>query len=185
MKGYTNKTEIENYLLTTIDSSFDTQIEHWIEDMEAYIDNYTSRNFIADSVESERLYDGDGTRELVIDDAVSVGLVKIDGVELQQGDGWAYPANKNPKNLLKLGTKFFTRGNQNVSVTGKWGYSENCPADIRRACTILVAGIINVTDRRVQSETVGSYSVTYTSEKTWSDFYKITEILDSYRKFVF
>ena len=58
MKGYTSKTAIENYLLESIDSSFNTQIENWIESIEKYIDNYTGRNFKADTEASERKFDG-------------------------------------------------------------------------------------------------------------------------------
>ena len=78
MKGYTSRQQIENYLLITVDPSFYTQINSWIEQIETYIDKTTGRNFIADTVASAKLYDGDGTSELLIDDCVDVTEVKID-----------------------------------------------------------------------------------------------------------
>jgi hypothetical protein len=44
-KGYTTKEAIENYMLIKIDSSFDAQINSWIEAVETYIDRYTRRDF--------------------------------------------------------------------------------------------------------------------------------------------
>ena len=50
MKGYTSIANIQNYLLTNIDLAFQPKVEKWIESIEAYIDNQTGRNFIADTV---------------------------------------------------------------------------------------------------------------------------------------
>ena len=45
---YTTKEAIENFLLTDIDASFDSQIESWITAMSEHIEAVTGRKFIAD-----------------------------------------------------------------------------------------------------------------------------------------
>ncbi len=39
MLGYTSKNDIERYMLVDIDGSYDTQIEAWIESVEAMIND--------------------------------------------------------------------------------------------------------------------------------------------------
>ena len=59
--SYTTKVKIENYLMTDIDSSFDTQIAEWIASVEKYIDNYTGKTF--EEGDSEiKYYDGNGEK---------------------------------------------------------------------------------------------------------------------------
>lgn len=181
-KGYTDKTTIENYLLSEVDSTMDDQIDSWIEAMENHIDKETGRNFVADSAASERLYDGDGDREIFIDDCVEIEKVEIDGVEI---DYFAYPANETPKISIAREYGKFTRGRQNIAVTAKWGYSVAVPADIKFACTVLVAGIINNaadTGGEVKSMSMGEYSVTYKDAKQTSDFDNVKKILANYRR---
>jgi hypothetical protein len=182
MKGYTNSTEIESYLLKEIDLSFEGQIESWIEAMEAQIDQETGRNFIADASASARLYDGDGSNEIFIDDCVEVESVTIDGAPITV---LAYPANSLPYTKIVLATGRFTKGRQNVSVTAKWGYSVDVPADIKFACTVLVAGIINnstTSEGEVQSMTMGSYQISYKSKKEANDFENVKASLAKYQR---
>src|SRR3990167_555125 len=103
-KGYTTKTAIENYMLTVIDASFDDQIDEWIEAAEAHIDKKTGRSFVSEDDESggggiERLFDGDGSGLLLIDDALSVSKVEtgIEEDEMEEVEAEDYvlePANK-------------------------------------------------------------------------------------------
>jgi hypothetical protein len=187
-KGYTSRQEVENYLLIDIDVSFHAQVDSWIEEIEQYIDNATERNFLADTEESERVFDGDGTAWLLIDDNVEVTKVKIGDEELTVGndnDYVLYPANKTPKTKVQLTGRRFTRGFQNITVEAKWGYSVDVPADIRTVATVLVAGIINYSlnaDGEVQSMTIGRYTVTYKDEKQWQDFERIDKTLATYIK---
>ena len=182
MKGYTSIAKLENYLLLTIDTDFYEQIQNWIEQAESHIDRYTGRNFIADAVASEKVYDGDNSDTLLIDEAVEVTKVEVDDVE--KTTYYQYPANALPKRKIRLSDDVFARGMQNVSVTAKWGYSVACPADISFAAMVLVAGIINNSnnDGDVQSEKIGNYQVSYSS-KGMDDFAKAGEILNSYKKY--
>lgn len=198
-KGYTNKTEIENYTLTTIDATFNSQIDNWIEAMENYIDQMTGRNFIADAVSSEtvRYYDGDNTGKLLIDDCIEVleiengdgNILTPDTSPLKaDGDFLLYPANRLPITRIELRGGYFPAWpKRNVKVTARFGYSENVPADIKQVATVLVAGIMNYgnnSDGEVKSMNIGSYSVTYKDEKQWQDFERVGEILANYKKMI-
>lgn len=189
-KGYTTEAEVENYLLIDIDSWFSTQITGWIEVVEKFIDNLTGRNFKADTTASEKLYDGDGSNSLLIDDCVEITKLEIDEQELKEVDEefYAYPANDECKDEIQLPSAVFTEGYQNVAVTAKWGFSVAVPADIKFAATVLLAGIINQSlphEGEVQSMSVGSFQVSYKTEQQQSDYDKAMKILESYKKFTF
>lgn len=197
LKGYTTRQQIENYLLITIDPSFYNQVDSWIEEIEKYIDNKTSRNFIADTIASAKYYDGDNTGKLLIDDAVDITELNIGGDVmakdtdplLADGDYLLYPANELPITKIVLRGSYFPEyPKRSVKVTGKWGYSVAVPADITTIATVLVAGIINYSlnaDGEVSSETIGRYTVSYKEEKQWQDFERVEGILKYYRKFTF
>ena len=184
-KGYTDKTTLENYVLKTIDASFNTQIDAWIEAIETFIDRLTGRNFIADTVASERVYDGNGKIEILIDDCVDIDKVEVDDTEIVAANFHAYPANTVRKYKIKTLGDVFSRGDQNVTITGKWGYSAAVPADVKLAATILLAGILQFSDKATRSETIGNYSVSYDSDKGWQDFNQANKILQSYKKHTF
>jgi hypothetical protein len=186
MKGYTSRQLIENYLLITVDPSFYAQVNEWIGEIEKYIDNKTGRNFVADTVATAKLYDGDNSQTLLIDDAVSITGIEIDGEALTTDEYYLYPANNTPKRKIVLTGRRFTRGKQNIEVTAKWGYSVTVPDDITHAATILVAGIIKIADttKNVRTESIGNYSVTY-SDAGWDDFKRANGILESYIKYTF
>jgi hypothetical protein len=189
-KGYTTKSQIENYLLTTVNPIFHTQLNDWIAIMETHLDKVTGRNFIAETVASEKLYDGNGERELIIDDSIEITKVEIEDEELDAEEYFVYPANNTPKNVLRRADGgVWPRGNQNTTITAKWGYSEEVPNDIVFACTVLVAGIINYSSKdsqsQVETKSIGRYSVTYKNEKEWQDFDQINKIINLYKKFTF
>jgi len=188
MKGYTSRQEVENYLLITIDASFYDQIESWQEQIEKHIDKLTGRNFVADDEATEKSYDGDGTKTLLIDDCVSIDEIKINDKEIDEADYYLYPANETPKKKIVLAGTVFAKGNQNVTIKAKWGYSVEAPDDIKFAATVMVAGIINYSlnaEGETQSESIGSYSVSYKNEKQWQDFDRIQAILKYYKRYIF
>ena len=190
-KGYTTKTALENYILQNIDASFDSQITSWIEAIEAFIDIQTGRNFIADSEASERVFDGRGGLELTIDDTIEITKLEIgetNPVEISSDDYRLYPSNILPKNVIQLKNVFFTKGFQNITVTAKWGYSATVPSDIKLAATVLLSGITNFSNNakgKVQSESMGRYSVSYKDEAGWQEYRRILTILKGYKKFNF
>lgn len=189
MKGYTNKTQIAAYLGITISAS-DDQIEDWIEQTERIIDNYTNRNFIADTEASTRKYDGDGSHELLIDDCVELTKIEMgDPImakdELDSDDYHTYPLNDTPKNRVYY-DGIFIDNHENIDVTAKWGYSVACPADITLAATIITGLVVEVsedTGSETDSESIGSYSISYRKTKdNESKFRQAISILNSYRK---
>jgi hypothetical protein len=196
-KGYTTRQAIENYLLITIDPSFYTQVDTWIEEIEDYIDQITGRNFKADANASARYYDGGNSSKLLIDDAVAITEVKIGDTVmakdsdplLADGDYILYPANRLPITRIQLrGAYFPSSPLRCVKITGKWGFSVAVPAAIVQAATVLVSGIINYSwnaEGEVKSMSIGRYSVTYKDEKQWQDFDRIKETMALYKKFTF
>lgn len=190
-KGYTSKTQVENYLLIDIDASFDTQVSEWIEQVENHIDRLTGRNFIAvpeASEGDEQVFDGNGKTEMIIPDAVEISSIEIDGSAVTTGEWYEYPANETPKNRIKLKYDSFTAGNQNVAITATWGYSTAVPADITFAATVLVAGIVNASyngEGEISQVTIGRYTVAYGNKKQMDDFKRAQAILELYTKYTF
>lgn len=201
-KGYTSKDDIENYMLEDIDVSFDTQIDRWIEGVENMIDKITGRNFIADALASARVFDGDDTEELLIDDCTEITKVEVGnddygGVFVEvpaTGSGRYFTepnnhvAKKVPIFKVTLNGQCFPCGKQNNRVTAKWGYSTTVPADIKFIATVFVCGILNQTRQggdQVKSEHIGDYQVTYNTDNSndsWADFERAKELLNGYMK---
>ena len=201
-KGYTNKEAIENYILQEIDVSFDTQLDAWIAGVETIIDQITGRNFIADSAASARVFDGDGNREILIDECVAI--TKVEAGDDGYGDNFTEilatgsdryftePANATLKGVpihkLTLRSRNWLEGIQNQRITAKWGYSAAVPADIEFAATVFVAGVLNQHRQggdQIKSESIGNYQVTYNTDKegdSFGDFTRAKEILSAYTK---
>jgi hypothetical protein len=181
-KGYTTLEQIENYLLIHVDDSFHEQVNDWIAKIETYIEKLTGRVFILDdeTEATEKLYDGDGSRVILIDDAIEIEKVEYGNDD----DGWEemdelyyYPANETPKTKIES-DEIFPKGKQNIKITAKWANSASVPADIEFAATIIVSGIIlNQLDPEQQSMTIGSYSVSYKDSQGMDDIKKAQEIL--------
>ena len=199
-KGYTNIGQIQNYLLHGIKDYFRPQVEHWIAEIEQFIDKETGRNFIAEAEASVKKYqiqqEHDQTigryvktiNQLFIEDCVEVSELKIDGAVVSADDYLTYPANTLPITRIKIkddAGDHFTKGEQNIEVKAKWGYSVDCPGDIGFAATVLVTGIINfsgIMEGEIKSEAIGTYSVTYKEKKDWQDFERAKQILKQYKK---
>lgn len=197
-KGYTTRLAIENYLLITVDETFWTQVDEFIQFVEEYIDRETGRGtFVAEldgsdqMVSEARVFNGSGNRILEIDDAIEVDTVAegTDPATDYDDDEWiTVPANKTPKTRIELLSGHFPRGRQNITVTAKWGYSETVPMDLKLAATVLVAGIIqtsNGSEGDIQSETIGRYSVTYKTGKETSDFETALATIKGYKRIRF
>lgn len=201
-KGYTNRGQIQNYLLHSIKDYFVPQVDHWIAQMEQFVEKETDRVFIANSEASVKKYQIEQNlavrvgryietkMELIIEDCVEVSELKIDDTVISADDYLFYPANELPKTRIKLKDDSglsFTKGEQNIEVKAKWGYSIDCPADIAFATLILVVGIINFSgnmEGEIKSESIGSYSVTYKDKTSWQDFDRAKRILQQYKKIV-
>ncbi|MCK5492977.1 MAG: hypothetical protein KAJ14_07695 [Candidatus Omnitrophica bacterium] len=164
--------------------------------MKDYIDNYCGREFEDESV-SHKLYDGDGTKELLMDD-----LITFTKIEILDEDGnidytidasdeyYIYPANKTPKtriilNAFNAPVTIFPRGCQNVKVYGTFGYAETVPNAIELVATKLVAGIIGEKNPdiagEIKEEKLGEYRVEMQEISKMANHLSIEKILDQYR----
>lgn len=192
MPKYTNKTNVETYLNKTITGS----IDYIIDSVEKYIDNYTGRNFVA-SQELIRVYSGDNTQNLLIDDAIEINKVEIGND--QYGDSFTevdldtdykllpanYEADGVPITKIHLRNSVFGVGVQNHRITGKWGFSEEAPSDIVWVATFLASSVYQQGQGGnlggVASERIGEYSVSFKTDKDLDDFEKVKDILNSYK----
>lgn len=181
---YTDQASIENYLLTAVDVAYASQLADWIDGMSRYMDQYCGCTLV-NATPGTRVYDGTGYSELKIDDVYDITSVSVDGTVVTP---YAYPANSGRKYRLELASDTFTVGNQNVSVAGTFGRFKVLPNDIKFACTVLVAAIVNQSNKQtdgIQSEQIGDYKVTFTDPKTRADYDRAMKILDAYRKISF
>ena len=71
---YTTKEEIQNYMIISIDSSYDDQIDEWIVAMSRQIDAICKRPIYRTGFE-EYLYDGNGESLLHISDCTNISSV--------------------------------------------------------------------------------------------------------------
>jgi len=173
------KLEIEQYTLQEINNTFNGAIERWIDETVKYMETFLNHDIVPTDTET-RLFDGSNTHYLLIGNAHEIDTVVIDGIETETV---SYPANTEQK--YKLYTKLgFKKGIQNVAVTGKWGY-ETYPADLKFACLVLVSGIVkNQVNKDLSSESIGNYSLSYSTDAQRDDFKRAMDILTMYRTHV-
>lgn len=181
---YTTKEAVENYLVKNIDGAFDVQITEWIKAMSKHIDSFCDRIIakvpVGEVTEIETYkYDGDNTDTLFIKDCTDLTEVKVDDVVVSV---LKYPANKTYTRKIKLADTVFTKGLQNVEVTGIQAMYKVVPDDIKFACTVLVGMICNnqVYKDKGTTERIGNYSITYTDAQK-ADFDTVKSILSSYK----
>lgn len=196
-RDYTDKTKIEELLKETITRDLDDIILM----VQQYIENKTNRIFKACDIASIRYFDGNGEDILPIDECIEI--TKVENGDDYYGDSfieiegtgdtryYTEPYNELPIDKLRLRGDLWTLGKKNVRITAKWGYSEEVPDDIVWLATYLSAMFYkqqaNVAGG-VQSETVGSYSVSYSLDAliTGSDEKnKIMEILNYNKRYEF
>jgi hypothetical protein len=212
-RQYTDTTSVELFLsdafqatVLDINNSFSVAISVYIDQVSKLIEEETGRQFIADTSDSVRLFEveyadaGDigrydaVDRSVNIDEAVSVTKVEVKGgltddfVEVARNYVLLYPANKTPKTRVYVDSGASTQlkvGQQNIKVTGKWGYSTSCPDDIKFAATVLTAGILQYSHRhqgQQKSLTMGRYQVSYADAKQMGAYEQAMEILRRYKK---
>lgn len=177
---YTDKAAVQSYILRNIDVSFDTQLTEWINAMSEYIDNRVGYPVFTDTA-TERLYDGSGQDTQIISPVNTITVITVDDVVVTPLIG---PYNIPTKSFLKFRDNYFTEGLANVSVTGKHCLTSTLPNDIKLACTILVAGIVNQSENQtdgVKSEKIGEYAVTYNTEDEQKQYKWAKEAIEKYR----
>ena len=197
VKNYTSRDRVEALMLTTIEADWQDNFNIFLESAENYIDTFTGRNFVADTEYSAKVFDGSGSKQLILPDLVEIENITItvsdDSEEvLTTSQFYSYPANKTPKNRIVIDTDlvtyYFYKGQQNISVSAKWGYSVAVPKEIELAASIIMAGIINYAyehNSEVVSEGIDDYNVTYNRKEDWVKYERAIEILKKYKKISF
>lgn len=181
---YTDKTAVQNYTLTNIDASFDTQLTEWIAAMSEYIDQQVGYP-VYTNVPSTRLYDGSGKCELVINPVITITAVTASDVAITPVQA---PYNTSAKTALLLRTSVFPADLANIAVTGLHCLKLSVPNPIKLACSILVAGIVNQSNNQtdgVKSEKIGEYSVTYATAEEQTQYQWAKSVIDAHRPLVF
>ncbi len=205
-REYCTVEDVENYMSIDIESSFTSQIKLWIQWMTEYIEAQTGRVFIADSSNSEKVYEVNLQRsvsvkghysnpiELIVGEFVNTSTssmkLTIDDEELDEDEFLLYPATVEelPKTSLVLKRDsglVFTVGEQNIKVEAKWGYSIAPPGDIIFATIVLVAGMVNASwssEGEMSSITLGRYTMSFKDKKELADFDRTKDILAMYTK---
>jgi len=197
-KEYTTEAKLETFLNKSITAG---EADDAINQAVTLIDQYTDRNFIADSEASARVFDGTGCDMLEIDECISITKVErgLDEYgdskeEISAGGFNGYyllPANRSAENLpiqqIHLRDRYWIKGLQNNQITAKWGFSENVPEPIVLATTILAAGIYMYNrggaSGTVKSEKIGNYSVTYATPDGWQSLDNAKRILETYKRY--
>ena len=203
---YTDRLQIENYLMTKIDSGFDPQIDSWIKTVERFIDNYTNRldGFGATDF-VEYFYDGNGERELIVNSFIEIEKIIVyyyqstDVIEtLTEGkdnDFIIYPYNRTPKYKISLtpnaAVGSFYSGDKRIGIEAKWGYSNIVPEDIKFVATVLVSDIVKQGKDGgiINSENLLDWSADYekASDKLRKSVIRMTDvrsILNSYKLYI-
>ena len=193
---YCEISDIENYLLTEIDSSMETQVEQWIIGVSRLMDNLANRKLVAPVIGSgedfeERFYDGNGKGCMFIDDCQEIQTLEIGdqyGDNLVANVDYVVSPRIAPYAKVFLKGGCFSKGIQNIRITGRFGYFNEIPNDIRSACAIITAGIINATNKgnsAKKSESIGNYSVTYLDDKGFAEYDNAVRMLELYRRIEF
>lgn len=206
--SYINKTEIEQYMGVQIDASLQTFIDTLISAVTRYIEQKTGSKFEAPDPDSDvtRYYNGNGRTKINIDHLREFTSLVVDGINLVENDDFIfYPMNAvadgkpfdsieliQPETRLSRSSRIevsspyvFEKAQRNVVLTGKFGYSETAPEDIKVACLKMVASLIkeNIGDRELKelsSESLGDYSVSFVKVSDFADRLGINDILAPY-----
>lgn len=171
MSAYTDQAQIEKVIQRSLTADEAEILDIIIEAVSAAINEYTGRLWFdidtdAEDYESSvKLYDGNGQRELFIDDFTtldSVAIVDLTGTVVQTLDDTyykAYPLNKPWKNSIYWSAGIFSRGHANVQVTALF-YTGALPAEVQLvAATLAGAAFTQAKDSGdFKKESIEGYS---------------------------
>lgn len=194
-KKYTTHTKVEDFLRTSIDYN----LNDFILGVQEYIEGYTGKSFSTEcDVATARVFNGSGSNELLINDCTEVSKVELGDdyfannfTEILSTGSNRYLLSPNnyeekgvPIDKIILTQNIFGKGIQNHRITAKWGYSTNPPSDIVLIATILVAGMYNAKNsiNGINSETIGSYSVSFNNQEQITAYKEALEILNRYKE---
>ena len=199
--SYTTKEKVSDYISMDIDASMDARIAEWAEAVDEYIHKKTGvYSFEADTVDSVKYYDGNGLKEMIIDDYVDITSIEIldettDDVNftLLPGrvvDFTSRPINTDNKYKVRVTPNsqisYIPMGCDNIKVTAKWGYSVSVPKQISFAATLLVHGILQqgMEGGKIKKEVLGDYEVSFEMIEDSAQMMGVARILQPFTKIV-
>jgi hypothetical protein len=151
MSVYTTEERIEAYLNRDLNSNEDVLVDELIVYISSFIDSFTNRSWLDvdnddyASASEERLYDGNGKREIFIDDfseLEQVELLDSQGsvyVDLTDEDDWILsPLNNTTKQSIYLRNYRFPNGPGRIRITAVFN-SGNLPDDVIMVATALAS----------------------------------------------
>lgn len=202
---YAIKSDVEDYLALSIDAALASYIDSLLTAASDWIDRYTGRFFTVPTLDETRYFDGNGRDCLEIDDVVSITSITVYGTPLLSTDFYLYPANRTPKTSIQLrqfmqrnsrqafmagngaaNGFIFLEGQQNVAITGKFGFDDtSVPAAVKTAVLRLVGGIIKeaLGDKDVKEltqEVLGDYQAGYAKLNEIANSLKVSDLLFNY-----
>lgn len=191
---YTTQDKIEKVLQRSLTAQEQEMVQDVIEAVGASINAFTGRSWNdihgTNPEPQTRHYDGSGTRDLFIDDFVSISAVKIidtfgNTIEtLPQKDYVEYPLNENWKNSIYLRWRTFPRTRAGISVTGVFT-TGTVPSEVIISASTL-AGLIYSSSRNVgdfKRESIEGYSYELlTGEEVTNQQQSVLNKLDMWRK---
>ena len=162
-KGYASTDLVQSVGNLTLTEAQRDQWRVLLGAAEDTIDQITGRSFVADGTAAAyvtRLFDGDGTRTLVVDDLLTLNELTVDDIVVASTDYVLKPTNTTPKVTIVLLYSAASRDRENVDVEGIWGYSTTPPEAIQMATAILVARKLSA-PAWLRSQAVDGYAATY------------------------
>jgi hypothetical protein len=194
MSLYTNQQMIEAVLQRDLTDEEERVIENAIEAVSESINAYTGRIWFdlgeEDADEEVRYYDGNGKRELFVDDFNSISQIRfLDSLgnvtnTVPSTKYIYYPRNTDWKNSIYLRDRYFPNIKSGVEVTGVF-YTGEVPIDVQMATATLVghffASSRNVGDFKKESIEGYSYEILTGEEKTIQEKATLDKI-DYWRK---
>lgn len=137
----------------TLRDTTGSRISAAIDEVTAEVARRTLRQFVADTVDQTRTYDGTGTAEIEVDEIVSLTGVQVSGLQMMPTytlDGVTIVQEQNrPQTRLVVAQGsvpafttegvfapyplIFPAGRQNIGVTGRFGFTAQIPPDLWHA----------------------------------------------------
>lgn len=164
---YTTQEFVEAKLQRDLTDEESTVFDMLVGAVKQFIESWTHRKFELEGTDNSpviKYFDGNGRREISINDAISISAVEIydpyDSTVLDTiatEDYVLYPLNSTPKTSVKLLDQIFPNGSKNIKITGVWGTVSDVPDDIQAVATFLVAEMFS-NPSQVKRESIEGYS---------------------------
>lgn len=175
--AYATLSELKDFLGIT-DTSQDTLLNFLLDKASKLIDDFCNRTFGAPVDEEREILVKENSPKLFIDDLISITTLKLEDSLISPSDYKLYPLEALSKNepftwlqlnedILQSAIPYFPKASF-VKINGKWGYQETVPDSINFATILWVARLFrerNQPEGRLNSESIGDYSVNYARTK--------------------